>query len=107
MHNVSQQEYDSYGQTYDIYRKKLTANRTPLYLSTLPEIAMDFMRGVSSKYDVHLDTAVRWMIVGGRFFLHSTLAQVGKQWDPLKLDMCVHLNPIQSVAGLITACLDL
>ena len=88
MVNVDKTLYDSFTAAYNIYRRKLTANRIPLYASTLPELAMDYGRGVSAKYEVSLDTAVRWMINSKRYFLHGGLASIGKSWDPVQLDMC-------------------
>ena len=87
-HNVPDTEYDLYTSSYDLYRKRLTAGRAGLYISTLAEVAMDYSRGFSCKYEVHTDTAVRWLLQTGRYWLHSSLASVGKAFDPIKLDMC-------------------
>lgn len=53
--------YDAYMAAYDIHRNKLTANRIALYVSTLPELAMGYGCGQSSKYIVRQDT-IRWML---------------------------------------------
>ena len=90
---MTDEQYDAYTTAYDIYRKKLTANRVPLYISTVAEIAMDYSRGFSAKYEVHVDTAVRWLLQTGRFWLHSSLASIGKQFDCVKLDMCALSAP--------------
>ena len=87
--NIDDRTYDAYTAAYDIYRKKLTANRIALYASTLPELAMDYGRGVSPKYMVHQDTALRWMLQSGRYYLHGSLAAAGKaKFDAIALDMC-------------------
>lgn len=96
-HNVSDEEYESYTKAYDMYRKSLTANRTPLYATTLPELAMNWSRGFSAKYHMHVDTAARLLLQTGQYWLHSSFAKLGGAFDPLKLDMCA-LRLLRSVS---------
>lgn len=89
-HNVSNEELDEYTASYDIYRKSLTANRIALYANTVPELAMDWARGFSPKFAMHVDTAVRLLLQTNRYYFSSSLAKVGGNavFDPVRTDMC-------------------
>lgn len=91
-HNLSDEEFESFTQAYDLYRKSLTANRTPLHVTTLPELAMNWSRGFSAKYHVHVDTATRLLLQTGQYWLHSSLAKSNGAFDPVKLDMCASVT---------------
>ena len=89
-HNVSDEELEQYTKAYDVYRRSLTANRIALHASTLPELAMDWSRGFSPKYHMHVDTAVRLLLQTGQYYLASSLAKVGGKFDRIQLDMCAY-----------------
>ena len=84
-HNVSDTEYDEFTKAYDLYRRSLTGNRIPLYATTIQEIAMNWSRGFSAKYHMHVDTAVHLLLVSGKYYFHGSLARVNGGFE---MDMC-------------------
>ena len=55
--HVSGTEYDEFTRAYDVYRRSLTGNRIALYVTTIQEAAMNWSRGFTAKYHMHVDTS--------------------------------------------------